>query len=137
MQQDDRESLAELHEYLNADHATALSEHRAREFEYRNERSRKPTLREERRHSLPQQSSSTSLASQYTAADTKPEATTFTIRRRRAAKLSQFFGVSYRDLFGDVLESIEMGVREDGGRGTLMPDEVQVCHRYHHAAKIH
>ena len=118
--QDDRASLAELHEYINTD------EHRSRNSDYRSERSMKATLREEKRRSLPQQSSSASLASQYAAGENRPETTTFAVRRRRAAKLSQFFGVSYRDLFGDVLESLEVGVREDGGRGTLNPDEVQV-----------
>jgi hypothetical protein len=125
--QDDRESLAELHEYINADQAITPSERRGREFDYRSERSKKSSLREERRRSLPHQPSLSSLASQYAATENETETTTFTIRRRRAAKLSQFFGVSYRDLFGDVLESIQTGVLEDGGRGTLNPDEVKVC----------
>jgi hypothetical protein len=50
----------------------------------------------------------------------------FQQRRKRAAKLAQFFGVGYRDLFGEVLESIETGVQDDGYRGTLTPDQVQV-----------
>lgn len=80
----------------------------------------------ERRRSLPHQSSLTSLASQYTITEGKVEASPFEVRRRRAAKLSHFFGVSYRDLFGEVLDSIELGVREDEVKGTLNPDEAQV-----------
>ena len=48
------------------------------------------------------------------------------MRRRRAAKLQNFFGVDYKDLIHDVVESIEKGVEEDGKRGTLNADELQV-----------
>lgn len=50
----------------------------------------------------------------------------FQTRRRRAAKLTQFFGVDYKDLVNEVFESLESGLREESGRGTLKPDEVQV-----------
>ncbi|KAI6163793.1 hypothetical protein EDD17DRAFT_1693125, partial [Pisolithus thermaeus] len=53
-------------------------------------------------------------------------ATEFQVRRRRAAKLTSFFGVDYRDLIDDILESIERGVEEERGRGTLQPEEVEV-----------
>lgn len=52
----------------------------------------------------------------------------FQQRRKRAAKLAQFFGVGYRDLFGEVLETIETGVEDDGYRGTLTADQVQVSY---------
>jgi hypothetical protein len=56
----------------------------------------------------------------------RPEASDFQIRRRRAAKLTSFFGVDYRELIQDILESIEKGVEEERKRGTLRPEEVDV-----------
>jgi len=50
----------------------------------------------------------------------------FQTRRKRAAKLTNFFGVDYRQLFGEVLDSIENGVREEGYRGNLSPEEQRV-----------
>lgn len=55
---------------------------------------------------------------------TPPEENEFQVRRRRAAKLTQFFGVDYRDLMNEVFESLEMGLEEERGRGTLKPEEV-------------
>lgn len=52
--------------------------------------------------------------------------TTFQQRRRRAAKLTQFFGVDYRELINEVLESIEVGVQSDRNNGTLRDEEVEV-----------
>ncbi|KAJ7240904.1 hypothetical protein C8J57DRAFT_987141, partial [Mycena rebaudengoi] len=49
----------------------------------------------------------------------------FQARRRRAAKLTQFFGVDYRDLIEDVLESIEHGLDAGRMRGTLGPDKAE------------
>jgi len=51
----------------------------------------------------------------------------FQARRRQAAKLTHFFGVDYRDLIGDILESIEHDVQEESNRGSLHPEEIQVC----------
>lgn len=53
--------------------------------------------------------------------------TSFQARRRQAAKLTHFFGVDYRDLIGDVLESIEHYVEEESHRGSLRLEEIQVC----------
>lgn len=72
-----------------------------------------------------------SIASEYSITSPKPEVTDFQLRRRRAAKLTQFFGVDYRDLINDVLESIEHGLEHERKRGTLNPDEVEVCHSSH------
>lgn len=80
-----------------------------------------------RRHSLPSRSSTVSLASQFNLGSPSPERTSFQVRRRQAAKLTHFFGVDYRDLIGDILESIEHCVEEESHRGTLHPDEIQVC----------
>ncbi len=85
------------------------------------------TIRSERRRSLPTRSSTVSLASQFSLGSPSPERTSFQARRRQAAKLTHFFGVDYRDLIGDVLESIERYVEEERHRGTLHPEEVQVC----------
>ncbi|KAJ7268897.1 hypothetical protein C8J57DRAFT_1067050, partial [Mycena rebaudengoi] len=49
----------------------------------------------------------------------------FQARHRRAAKLTQFFGVDYRNLVEDVLESIEHGLDAERTRGTLGPDEAE------------
>ncbi|THH10151.1 hypothetical protein EW145_g1513 [Phellinidium pouzarii] len=115
---DDRRSLVELHEYINEDLSKG---HRDND-----EWDTKSSVRSERRRSLPLRSSHTSLASQFTYVEAKAEITPFEVRRRRAAKLSHFFGVSYRNLFGEVLDSIETGVREDEGKGTLNADEAKV-----------
>jgi len=53
--------------------------------------------------------------------------TSFQARRRQAAKLTHFFGVDYRVLIGDILESIEHYVEEESHRGSLRPEEIQVC----------
>ncbi|KAK7465320.1 hypothetical protein VKT23_005299 [Stygiomarasmius scandens] len=50
---------------------------------------------------------------------------TFQQRRRRAAKLTQFFGVNYRELIRDVLESIENGLERERRRGTMQEEEVE------------
>lgn len=85
------------------------------------------TIRSERRRSLPSRSSTISLASQFSLGSPSPERTSFQARRRQAAKLTHFFGVDYRDLIGDILESIERYVEEESHRGTLHPNEMQVC----------
>jgi hypothetical protein len=77
-----------------------------------------------RRGSLPS-ISSVSLSSVPTLDTPISPPTDFQQRRRRVAKLSSFFGVSYHDLFGQVLESIETGVQDDTRRGTLTLEEAQ------------
>jgi hypothetical protein len=52
-----------------------------------------------------------------------PDPRGFQQRRR----LSHFFGVDYRDLFGDVLQSIEMDMQEELSTGSLKADELEVC----------
>jgi hypothetical protein len=68
-------------------------------------------------------SSVSSISSSYTI----QQANEFQQRRRRAAKLAQFFGVNYRELVNEVLESIESGVTQEQLRGTLKAEEVEVC----------
>lgn len=50
--------------------------------------------------------------------------TDFQTRRRRAAKLTQFFGVDYRELITDVLNSIESGLEHE--QGYLQEEEMEV-----------
>jgi hypothetical protein len=84
------------------------------------------SIKSERRRSLPTNTSVLSFVSEYSTAAPRPEAMDFQARRRRAAKLTQFFGVDYRELISDVLESIESGLELEQTRGTLNPDEAEV-----------
>jgi hypothetical protein len=135
---DDRESLAELHQYLNsADDpipASTQPEFDDLSTSPRTGMDRRAsiasTIKSERRRSLPARTSMISLpGSEYTIpspiSTPKAEITTFQVRRRRAAKLTQFFGVNYRELINDVLESIEHGVEHEQMRGTLRAEEVE------------
>ena len=81
------------------------------------------SIRSERRLSLP--TSVISFSSDHSPSLT-PEVSDFQARRRKAAKLTQFFGVDYRELVGDIIDSIERGVEHEQTRGTLNQDEVQV-----------
>jgi hypothetical protein len=86
-----------------------------------------------RRRSLPVLPSRISLNSEYhsaTAPDTN-DVNEFQVRRRKAAKLTQFFGVDYRELINDVLQSIEHGVNNEHKSGTLLAEEAEVCHHTH------
>lgn len=123
---DDRESLAELHQYLN--NAETPTPQPEEDFSSRVDRriSVASTIKTERRRSLPARTSMISLASsEFSVTTPKADITTFQVRRRRAAKLTQFFGVNYRDLIDDVLESIENGVEHEHQRGTLRAEEVE------------
>ncbi|KAF8316707.1 uncharacterized protein EI90DRAFT_3077122, partial [Cantharellus anzutake] len=55
----------------------------------------------------------------------REKAKAFQQRRRRAAKLSSFFGVEYRELFTEVLDTIEDEVKSDAKRGSLTTEEVR------------
>jgi hypothetical protein len=122
--QDDRESLAELHSILTNDQPGAEGY-----ISPTCEDDAKKNVRSERRRSLPTRSSNLSLASLFNlSSPSSPEMVSFQTRRRQAAKLTHFFGVDYRDLIGDILESIEHDVQEESHRGGLHPEEIQVCH---------
>lgn len=121
--QDDRESLAELHRFLHGDVESPtedqplLAPHRLSTSSY--------SHKSERRHSLPSRTSMISISTEIIP-PSKPGPSDFQLRRRRAAKLTNFFGVDYRELIHDILESIEKGVEEERKRGTLRPEEVEV-----------
>ncbi|KDR85623.1 hypothetical protein GALMADRAFT_234605 [Galerina marginata CBS 339.88] len=128
---DDRESLAELHQYLNNPETIPIpiptpqpEEDIPSAMDRRT--SVASTIKSERRRSLPARTSMISLASsEFSVTTPKADVTTFQVRRRRAAKLTQFFGVNYRELITDVLESIENGVEHEHQRGTLRAEEVE------------
>jgi hypothetical protein len=80
-----------------------------------------------RRRSLPVLSSRISLDSEYSVTTSETNDTGFQERRRKAAKLTQFFGVDYRELINDVLQSIEHGVKNEHKSGTLRAEEAEVC----------
>ena len=82
--------------------------------------------RDDRRRSLPLCPSITSLRSEYSITSPPPEISTFEQKRRRAAKLTNFFGVSHHHIMDDILESIESGVAEERGRGTLNQAQADV-----------
>ena len=81
-----------------------------------------------RRRSLPALTSRVSFDSEYNVTAPETNVTGFQVRRRKAAKLTQFFGVDYRELINDVLQSIESGVKNEHKSGTLRTEEVEVCH---------
>ncbi|KAI0308072.1 hypothetical protein B0F90DRAFT_1813405 [Multifurca ochricompacta] len=120
---DDRESLAELHSILTNDQAGEGAEAEDHNTSMREDEGK--AVRFERRRSLPTRSSTLSLASQFNLSSPSPEMASFQARRRQAAKLTHFFGVDYRDLIGDILESIEHDVEEESHRGSLHPEEIQ------------
>ncbi|KZT27570.1 hypothetical protein NEOLEDRAFT_97575 [Neolentinus lepideus HHB14362 ss-1] len=124
LDRDDKESLAQLHQYLNGAELPLQTFNRDPQPSER-KMSISSSMRSERRRSLPPRTSVLSLASEYNLGSPDADMTSFQLRRRKAAKLTNFFGVDYRDLISDVLESIEKGVEEDGGKGTLKPEEVQ------------
>ncbi|TFK41926.1 hypothetical protein BDQ12DRAFT_677387 [Crucibulum laeve] len=123
LDRDDRESLAELHQYLSSGEVSSPP---LQEFKRASERRiSNASIKSERRRSLPARTSLISIASEYTITTPKPEITDFQLRRRRAAKLTQFFGVGYRELINDVLESIENGLEHERKHGTLRAEEVE------------
>ncbi|KZT08618.1 uncharacterized protein LAESUDRAFT_735787 [Laetiporus sulphureus 93-53] len=119
---DDKQSLAELHDYLSGNLQDVPEQSSADDTASVITTSTKP----ERRRSLPSRTSMGSVSSDFSLLASPPaEETTFQVRRKRAAKLTHFFGVNYRDLMGEILDSIEKGLEEERGKGTLKPDEVQ------------
>ncbi|EIN14386.1 hypothetical protein PUNSTDRAFT_130019 [Punctularia strigosozonata HHB-11173 SS5] len=125
---DDRQSLAELHEYLHSDAIESFVQLAAQKYGQATANSNSDEISEtssvlsQRRRSLPM-SSSSDVA---TIAESPVPGSSFQVRRRRAAKLTHFFGVDYCELVGEILDSIEKGVEEERGRGSLRPEEAQV-----------
>jgi len=118
-------SLAELHRFLHGDPIESPIEEQPMP-ETRRISGSSHSYKSERRHSLPTRTSMTSISTEMAMPSPKPESSDFQLRRRRAAKLTHFFGVDYRELIHDILESIEKGVEEERKRGTLRPEEVEV-----------
>jgi hypothetical protein len=95
-----RESLAELHSILTNDQSSSGGSTPVPRDDNDNDNGDARTICPERRRLLPTRrtrSSTFSLASQYSlASPSSPERTSFQARRKRAAKLTHFFGVDYR-----------------------------------------
>jgi hypothetical protein len=87
-----------------------------------------PTSSHFRRRSHPPRMSMMSMSSLSSRSSMFliPEPMGFQARRRRAAKLTNFFGASYRDLFGEVLERLETGFLEEGKEGSMSREEIAV-----------
>jgi len=123
---DDAQSLVSVHQLLTLnfeDDESPVAEASQQE----DQPSTRQTSKSDRRRSLPvtRKDSLTSLQSSVVASP-PPEVVSFQLRRRRAAKLVDFFGVDYRVLFDSVLSTIELGVEEETTRGTLHPDETEI-----------
>ncbi|KAL4251533.1 hypothetical protein ABKN59_005088 [Abortiporus biennis] len=118
---DDRESLVDLHDYLHSN----TTEPPLQPFTLQDTSGliASPSTKSERRRSLPTRTSLTSISSEFSI--TSPQVSTFETRRRRAAKLTHFFGVDYREYMREIIESIEKGLEEERGRGTMGPEELQ------------
>lgn len=124
---DDAQSLVSVHQLLTLnfeDDESPIAEASQQE----DQASARQTSKSERRRSLPvtRKDSLSSLQSGATVSSPPPEVVSFQLRRRRAAKLVDFFGVDYRVLFDSVLSTIELGVEEETSRGTLHPDETEI-----------
>ena len=127
--QDDRASLERLHGIIHGEIEIEEDEPILTPFTRDHEEDEPSTPKAERRRSLPTRASMTSLSSEFsicTITTPSAEETTFQARRKRAAKLTKFFGVNYRDLMSEILDSLEKGLEEERGRGTLRPEELQV-----------
>lgn len=128
---DDKELLAELHQVLRGDLATAVP--RDRSLDEKDDAAR-PTPSghpippgHDRLCSLPARTSIISLDSEYSiGTQPMPDATSFQQRRKRAAKLTHFFGVDYRELFDDVLDRIESNMQLGQRDGRLHAAEAEV-----------
>ncbi|KAG9314003.1 hypothetical protein JVU11DRAFT_4781 [Chiua virens] len=118
---DDRKSLVELHRWLHAETDDSPAEEEVKGNPRR--ASNAPSFKSERRYSLPSNASMMSLSSEFCV---PVQTSRFEDRRRKAAKLTNFFGVDYCELIRDILESIEKGVEEERKKGTLQPQEVEV-----------
>ncbi|KZS96084.1 hypothetical protein SISNIDRAFT_438684 [Sistotremastrum niveocremeum HHB9708] len=130
---DDRESLLALHDLISPSSENVEEQEESEDiFSFEQERIASGSgLRTERRLSLPitRKDSLLSLRSQFTVSSPPAEITDFQTRRKRAAKLVDFFGVNYNELLEVVVGKIENGVREEGKRGSLKPDEIDVRFR--------
>jgi hypothetical protein len=88
-----------------------------------------PTGTLSRRRSHPSRMSMMSMSSVSSGSSLftlTPEPMGFQARRKRAAKLTNFFGASYRDLFGEVLEKFEIGFLEEAREGNMSGEEIAV-----------
>ncbi|KAG8801956.1 hypothetical protein FRC17_006520, partial [Serendipita sp. 399] len=132
LDQDDRQSLNELHAVLDSDeeedevHANGYHS----SSPHGNADRHRPPLQSPTEHQhktiQPRMSlaSINTVATDSTYATLTPKPMDFQARRKRAAKLTQFFGATYRDLFGEVLDRIERGMLEEVALGEMSQEEM-------------
>ena len=130
--QDDKASIKLIHNILHAEDCDDGGSRQRVDDDYDSSDPETPSTsapmasaRSDRRRSLPLCPSIVSLRSEYSISS-PPEISTFEQKRRRAAKLTNFFGVNHRDIMEDILESIENSVAEERGRGALDQDQADV-----------
>jgi len=132
---DDAASLAELHQVLTCNVSTPVCPPQSDEEDGATTPMRRDdpsvatlSIKPERRHSFSAKTSPSSLNSEDSVAipSARPGAGSFQQRRKKAAKLTQFFGVGYRELIDNMLESIENGMQVDQRDGMLRTEEVEV-----------
>jgi len=128
-------SLAELHQVLSCNISTPVCPSQSDDEDGATTPMRRDdpsvatlSIKSERLRSFPAKASQTSLNSGASVAIPSPklDAGSFQQRRKKAAKLTQFFGVDYRELIDNVLESIENGMQVDQRDGMLRAEEVEV-----------
>ncbi|KAL1739410.1 hypothetical protein HDZ31DRAFT_49442, partial [Schizophyllum fasciatum] len=117
LDRDDRASLAELHQYLLDDRMEAPPPGAGKRTSTSSAGSRKS----DRRRSLPVSVELSPTVSEFE----RPDVTDFQWRRRKAAKLTQFFGVNHREVIEEVLSSIEHGLEFDRDRGAMEAEEAE------------
>lgn len=123
---DDMESLAELHQYINGPDSSDDDDDTKPPADSLGRSPSYSSSVRSRRRSLPARTNSLlSIASTITIPPPAPDPSGFQQRRRRAAKLANFFGVNYRELFRDVLDSIEIGMREEVSIGNLQAEDFE------------
>ncbi|TRM61516.1 hypothetical protein BD626DRAFT_405530 [Schizophyllum amplum] len=119
LDRDDRASLAELHQYLLDDRAPASPG-----VGKRTSTSSAGSRKSERRRSLPVQAALEATSPTMSEME-KPDVTDFQWRRRKAAKLTQFFGVNHREVIDEVLNSFEHGLEFERDRGNIDIEEAE------------
>jgi len=130
---DDVASLAELHQVLSNNDSTPVCSSQSDDeggattpIQPDDASIATLSIKSERDRSLPARTSMASLNLEDSLLSPRLDASSFQQRRKKAAKLTQFFGVDYRELIDDVLESIENGMHVDQHNGMLRAEEIEV-----------
>ncbi|KAG8784289.1 hypothetical protein FRC15_003534 [Serendipita sp. 397] len=130
LDQDDRQSLNELHAVLDSEEEEeghVNLDHSSLPHGNSDRHRRSPPTEREHKTLQPRISlaSINTVATDSTYGTLTPKPMDFQARRKRAAKLTHFFGATYRDLFGEVLDRIERGMLEEAAMGAMSEEEVK------------